>query len=234
MKLPTWDQFLDFYRIWKGDTLNKIALALVLGGVGAVTGWGQQAVSAVLTYLLGQDTPLADSPIWVGLLLVVLGVALVGWNEHHKRSRSSESAHPNDITLLKRFRELTTDRFQEFLRDHDFGNTFRHKDLDPLDALAYDWKGARYEFVDKDVQKKLHELRQSIFAFLTVKEERVYPHHMNPEMATTLTDMDKARGISQSTLDAIKLMNQRASAVYAAIQEFERVAVQRIDGRTGS
>lgn len=234
MKMPTWDQVLDLYRLWKGDTVNKIALALVLGGVGAVTGWGQQAISAVLTHYLGKDTALAGSPIWVGIFLITAGVGLVIWNEHHKRNKSPEPAHPNDVALLVKFRELTPDHFQEFLRDHDFGNTFRRKNLDPLDVLAYDWKGARYEFVDKEVQKKFHELRQSVFEFLKVAEPRIYPHHINPEMATTLTDMDRAREISKSTLDAIKAMNQRASVVYGAIQEFERVAVLHIDGRACS
>lgn len=232
--MKVWRDFIvEVLRLYFGKIQNKASILLIIGGIEALTGGIQLLVASVIAAILDKPIAQPQTATWVGFALITLGMifpAIEVWKDWHAKP---ERAHPNDIALLARFRTLTPDHFQEFLRDHDFGNTFRRNNLDPIDVLAHDWKGARYEFVDKEVQMKFAELRQSVFEFLKVAEPRIYPHHMNPEMATTLTDTDRAREISKSTLDAIKTINQRASAVYTAIQEFERVAVLRVDGRAG-
>jgi hypothetical protein len=50
----------------------------------------------------------------------------------------------------------------------------------------------------------------------------------NPEMASPPTDMERARGIQPETYAVIKALNERATALSDAIDEFGRLARDRM------
>lgn len=136
--------------------------------------------------------------------------------------------HPHDVDLLGQVQRQLPVGLQRFLQQHSFGTPFRRNTLDPLHEMNEDWVGARFEFHDPTVQTAFSELRRLANEFGNLVVAHTHVMDGNTDMAWPKTGLDVAQGVQPSTLAAIAAMNEKASALTAAIDVFERTARDRI------
>jgi hypothetical protein len=141
--------------------------------------------------------------------------------------------HPHDIELLERVHRQLPLRLRQFLHQHSFGIPFLLATLDPIHEMNHDWVGAAFEFNDATVQTAFGEVRRVARQFGELVLERIYATRGNIEMGSPKTDEDLAKGIQPGTLQAIKEMDERATELSAAIDNFDRTARDRIRVASG-
>ena len=103
-----------------------------------------------------------------------------------------------------------------------------------IHGLNQDWVGAAFEFHDATVQSTFAEVRRTAGRFCELVLERIYATHGNPEIGSPRTDEDLARGVQPGTLQAIREMNERATELSEAIDNFDRTARDRIRIASGA
>jgi len=136
--------------------------------------------------------------------------------------------NPRDVELLARVHKQLPEALRLFLHQHNFGTAFRIAQLDPIHELNETWRGALYEFHDAEVETAFKELRQKASAFGNLILERIFPIDSNPKMGWPKTDTDIRQGVQPTTTEAISRMNTMAAQLCEAIDEFDRVARDRI------
>jgi hypothetical protein len=133
----------------------------------------------------------------------------------------------HDRELMRAFRQLVTPQLLQYLWDHDFGAPTRFKTLEPLETL-FEWKtqGARQQFNEPILQNALEKVFTANDEFSDVVSSRLFAMN-NPELGSPKTNQDKLHGLSQSTREGIRQMNDLARALWHAIDDLERVAKQK-------
>jgi len=114
------------------------------------------------------------------------------------------------------------------LREHDFGAPYPRDRLAPLHEFNETWLGAAYEFHDKKLQAAFSEVRQASQAFGDSVVAHTHAVDSNPAMASPKTDVDRRHGIQPSTEAAIAKINARATALTGVLDNFERLARDRV------
>lgn len=143
------------------------------------------------------------------------------------RPKAPDEPHPHDVELLREIHRLLSQNVRDFLHQHDFGGPFPRVRLSPVYEIA-DWVGAAYEFHDRLLQAGWADLRSAIDGFAKLALERLHASDRNPHMASPLTDMDRAGGVSPQTYAVIKALNVQATALSEAIDTFDRLARDRV------
>lgn len=228
---PYFDFVERLFKIWVGTAWGKGALALIVGGVVSINGIWQYLIPPVAK-VLGIGITIPETPIWLSLSLVGLGILLLilqrlvpDWSEG---SLATKKPNPHDVKLLAEYRALITPQLIGFLTNHSFRIPYRRDTLDPLEELAYDWRGAHYEFLDLELQQSLAVFIGAARGLCGEIERQIFPEHNNPGVGSPLTDEDRRIGIQQSTRDAIARMNTLAKGVVTTANNFERLARQKI------
>ncbi len=136
--------------------------------------------------------------------------------------------HPHDVELLEKVRRQLSLGLRRFLNQHSFGTPYPFAMLDPLHEMNADWVGAAYEFHDEVLQASFVEVRTRAAELGRLVLERVYAMDANPSMGSPKTGVDRAQGIQPGTLDAIRAMDRIASELSDAIDDFDRLARDRV------
>ena len=142
--------------------------------------------------------------------------------------------HPHDVELLERIHRQLPQTLRQFLHQHSFGTPFRLAILDPIHEINGDWVGAAFEFHDATLQAAFAEVRRGARAFGELVLERIFATRRNMEIGSPKTDEDLAKGVQPRTLLAIKEMDERATELSAAIDNFDRTARDRIRVASGA
>lgn len=222
------DFILSLVKLLLGNAWNRSASLLIVGGIAMLNGWAQYVIVGLFA-VGGHKITIPDTPTWISFALIAIGVLLLVGNRLLPETiTQAAEPHPHDIRLLQSFREKVGPPLVDFLRDHNFRIPFIVKRLDPLEDISYSWKGAHYEFQDVELQEKLTEVLKINRDFLNLTAERIFVDRHNVELGSPLTDMDRAHGISQGTIDAIGQMNHVASQLVEAIDNLERLAKAKI------
>jgi hypothetical protein len=144
------------------------------------------------------------------------------------RAEAPAEPHPHDVELLQRFHRQIPLVLKQFLRQHNFGNSFLLAKLDPLHEMNEDWVGADYEFHNAAVQAAFVDGRHAAHAFGELVLQRIYAMRGNPKMGWPKTDQDAEVGIQPGTEQAVRDMNAKATALSELIDIFERAAREHI------
>jgi hypothetical protein len=142
--------------------------------------------------------------------------------------------HPHDVDLLRRVHRQLPQRLRQFLHQHSFGTPYRLTTLDPVHEMNHDWVGAAFEFHDTVVQAAFAEVRRVARQFGALILERIYATRDNIEVGSPKTDEDRQKGVQPGTLKAIKAMDELATELSAAIDNFDRTARDRIRVASGA
>lgn len=144
------------------------------------------------------------------------------------RPEPAAESHPHDIRLLRRFRKLVPEGVRRFLMEQNFGDVVRRSLMDPLYEIASDWKGAAFEFHDVDVQKAFAQALKLNTDFAEHAVGNLHISRANNGLLTVKTDYDLAHGTQDSTVATAKVLNDKATALSDAVEEFDRIARDRI------
>lgn len=144
-----------------------------------------------------------------------------------RRPPAPADPHPDDIALVQKLRALVPPALRQFLDQHSFGTPFKRALLTPFTTLRDDWVGAEFEFHDPELQVALQEVRTRAGALMTLVDTRVYAMDRNIEMGWPKTDHDQRYGISKETLGYIKEMDDAATELGKALDDFVRLARDR-------
>ncbi len=138
-----------------------------------------------------------------------------------RRSPAAEP-HPHDLALIAQWKACLGDPLRRFLRDHDFGEAYRRKLLQPLQEIAAQWQGAQYELDDRELDCAFGVFHAANRAFCTLLTERTRPLDQNQELATAKTTLDTGFGLQTHTRETIARLNLAASALNDAIDRVDR------------
>jgi len=138
-----------------------------------------------------------------------------------RRSPAAEP-HPHDLALIAHWKACLGDPLRRFLRDHDFGEAYRRKLLQPLQEIAAQWHGAQYELDDRELDRAFGVFHAANRAFCTLLTERTRPLDQNQELATAKTTLDTGFGLQTHTRETIARLNLAASALNDAIDRVDR------------
>jgi hypothetical protein len=216
------------FRVWMGTAWGKAALFLIAGGVLSVTSITQYVIPPVAK-AFGVVITIPDTPIWLSLALILLGIAvLVLQRIVPEQTEQRPDANPHDVELLKSYRALMTPELIVFLTDHTFRLPFRRDILNPLERLADNWRGAHFEFLDEDLQRALSDVTGAARGLCNKVDNHIFNDRNNPAIGTPLTDMDMRYGIQEETREAIRHMDALAKGVVTTANTFERLARQKM------
>ena len=207
--------------IW-GGSLIKLGSAVALFGAAALTSIVQYVAEALFEHA-GYSIHIPDTPPWIGLTLVVLGIGAAALGAYWQRPPPPPGPNPHDVALLRKFRETVSNNDLDFLRDHDFGHVFNFDGLRGTSAMAH-WQGPRYEFVDERVEKTFAVVKSSSQKMCDLVALKTWPHHHLPNHQTALPDHHDEWNPSPNTQQSIKELNQTANKLVTSINDFERTA----------
>ncbi|WP_271557660.1 hypothetical protein [Bradyrhizobium sp. CCBAU 45394] len=228
-------QILEFaerlFKVWIGTAWGKGALALIVGGVLSINSILQYLVPP-LAKVIGITVTIPETPIGVSFTLICLGILLLilsrllpDWSE---QSQAVQPPNPHDVRLLANYRELITPQLIQFLTEHTFRLPYRVDTLNPLEVLAYEWRGAHHEFLDLELKQSLSNVIGAARGLCGVVANRIFLDRNNPAIGSPLTDVDLRLGIQPGTREAIEQMNTLAKGVVTTANNFERLARQKI------
>jgi hypothetical protein len=142
--------------------------------------------------------------------------------------------HPHDVDLLGRVHHQLPQSLRQFLHQHSFGTPYSLATLDSVHEMNQDWVGGAFEFHDPAVQAAFAEVRRVARQFGGLVLERIHATRPNIEIGSPKTDEDLEKGVRPGTLKAIKAMDELATELSAAIDNFDRTARDRIRVASGA
>lgn len=135
--------------------------------------------------------------------------------------------HPHDIELRRSIFSLANP-VMPFLRDYDLGASFQWARLNGLIELHEDYIGARYQFVDKRLQKEWFELQIRLGQFIDFTSHKSFPTEGGNGFNSFLTRRDASGIISKETLEIIHTANQMATDLYKRFDALEALSLVRL------
>jgi hypothetical protein len=163
-------------------------------------------------------------PNWGAIVAFVgaLGVWFFGCLDKGTPSRD------DDRQLLQRFLTTLTENEQLFLRMTDFGSSFELQHLNGMTEIHETWHGPSFEFVDEEIQRRFATVLESLRAFRSFVSLNTYYVPGSNVFVSVLTDQDRKEGRSEITCERATKMNNDASELTTAIDDFVRFARQRV------
>ena len=198
--------------------------------------WGQFAsgvgAMTTLAWLLWPDSPWKFEPE-PAVAFVVSVVAWIG-SFLVQRPKSAQPdkevpASQHDLDLLRRLRDKLPEATRLFLRDHDFGGSFRSANVGEVPHMADTWRGSQFEFDDATLAPDFEVLLTSVRAFSNLIAIRTSPLN-GGDFSTAVPDRERAEDwFSDQTRARIDELNEAATTVVEQLDAFLKKARQTIE-----
>lgn len=143
-------------------------------------------------------------------------------------AEEARAPHPHDLALFDQFNETYSAADRHYLGEHDFRMPLDGRRLDGLELVSRVWAGADFEFHDEPMQTAFRHLQRRGSELFDVTGRKLFMSDNNPNVLSPLTDMDRARGVSQETRRGIDEMNAKAAELSDATNNFLRLARDRL------
>lgn len=224
------DCFLKLLEILWGSSLKRLGSVIAVAGVSSVVGVFQYFAQAIFRGV-GFNVDVPEVPIWVSLLLIFIGIIVVALAEVALRHENLTQATAHDIDLYRKFQDLITNNQLEFLRNHDFGASFRTSEFDRVGNFAETWHGPRFELNDKNIDELFSKVKLAADDFVGVLVVKTGPLNQVSGRSSVKRDFDNDFDLPEHIQDGIRELNSKAEKLVEAVDEFERVATARLAGR---
>jgi hypothetical protein len=178
------------------------------------------AMAVAIMVGLWPDHPRDIDPVRLGAVITTA----LAWLAAEIMSGRKPSDH--DLALFARIIELMPESTVDFLRNHDFDNSFAKAPQDGLFEIA-DWEGGRRQFLDGALQKKWAPLQAEIKAFVGVLAVGTGPVGAGPLFSVHPDHTDKMNP-PDWVAQRIKELNKKASALSKTADAFERYGRNRL------
>ncbi|MBR2121224.1 MAG: hypothetical protein IJ935_21785 [Afipia sp.] len=206
---------LEVVRILVGNIWNRTGAVIAVAGVGVLTGWIDKFVMAYTQ--LRWEEPAQ----WVGWTFLVIGLAMLiygGWK--------ARPPNAHDIQLIGDFRKLFGRADIDFLKNHNFAQNWHVTQTSSMEDISDDWIGARYEFVDRKLNKRLAVVKR-LSAELANAEQYGFSIGPNLQVRTMRNNADR-NGLTKETQAKVDNLNRIARELAEAIDDLERIAKVRL------
>jgi hypothetical protein len=161
---------------------------------------------------------------------VASAIGLWLWSELSSHPRTP---HPHDVKLFVQTAPLI-DPDLDWLRDHDFGNSFPAHRGKGLYRIADEWRGPAYRFHDRKLAAAWSATHQAIDDLTRQLVTECGPVPSNSALFTVKTTQDFELGQrSKRTLDAAAKLNAAAALVAQRWDKTVETAIKRL-GVAGS
>lgn len=157
-------------------------------------------------------------------LVAVCGTG-IAWLLAELSGVGEPSRHDRD--LFGRIVEHLPDATLEFLRNQDFGGAFQRAHLEGV-VQVDGWYGARTDFQDAKLQVPWTDVRAKISQFVEYYVGYTIPVHGNVNLATVHPTNGDPGHSNEHTLAEIQQLNGASTALSVALDDFERLARQRL------
>ncbi|MBB3772510.1 hypothetical protein FHS55_003131 [Angulomicrobium tetraedrale] len=221
------DFWLRLAQILWGSSLTKLGSSIAVIGAFALTGSLIETLIASAFAYYDKPSPVPNLPIWIGFSVFFTGIAVSILGAYWQRPLAPKEPNPHDIELLQRYRGEFTEGRKDFLRDHNFWDSFDSAVLDFVTEVAY-WRGARFEFVDDQVEAPFSVVKKRAQHFDDLVGMKTWPHRVAPNRQTALPDNHDEWQPHPQIVKSVNELNQAARELLAAADEFERVSKFRI------
>ncbi|MDO9370828.1 MAG: hypothetical protein Q7T68_19870 [Sphingopyxis sp.] len=156
--------------------------------------------------------------------LGTVATAAMAWLAAEIASGRKPSEH--DLSLFARIVELLPEATIDFLRDHDFDNSFAGNQQKGLFDIAA-WEGSRREFLDRALQLRWAPIHADIKAFVSVLVAATGPVGSGPLFSAHPDHTDKMNP-PDWVAQRIRELNEKAAALNKKADLFEHYARRRL------
>lgn len=192
------------------DALSTVAGRISTGAAMAVT----------IMVGLWPDHPRDIDPVRLGAVITTA----LAWFAAELMSGRKPSDY--DLALFARIVELMPESTIEFLRNHDFDNSFAKAPQEGLFEIG-EWEGSRRRFLDGTLQKKWAPLQAEIKTFAGALAVGTGPVGAGPLLSAHPDHTDKMNP-PDWVAKRIDELNKKASALSKTADAFERYGRNRL------
>lgn len=145
----------------------------------------------------------------------------------YKQKSNNNMPAKHDAELFNKFMEdlPSISGSIEFVRNHDFCNSFRLERLDELFNFARRWDGAEKEFLNTDLEHARKNLLHKINEFLDNSKTRTCPDRNGLQSVYYEAVNEEEH---EEIKNDIKILNQLGNDVYTLHQKLIRTAKQNL------
>jgi len=130
---------------------------------------------------------------------------------------------PHDCELFRAFREAlpsSSGHIKFLLSEHDFGNDFKLRLVDPLNQFVREWDNEEHRFHDHKLDKVFTDFRDTLKRFLLEIGGRTAPSMMHSDMQTSTVGDRYDDGPAQSkSRENRDVLNKLATECYEQHQK---------------
>lgn len=219
---------LEVIKLIKPNFYNKITWFLVVFGTTLIsTPLIEKIINAVLeknfTISLTQnnDTQVGLWLIGIGLFYNLLTNYFDKYLLHVQTIKKLDNNSSQDKSLYEKFlQKLPSNGSIEFIKHHDFHNSFALNNLQELINFSNEWINAEHEFMNQELEIIRKELLEKIQHFVYDSSMKTYP--LGDGIQTIMNNVDEEWNLTQSTQGNIVLLNNYGDDIYDIHQKLVR------------
>ena len=180
-----------------------------------------------LIALLLAEAWFIQTPDWEPAILFIGFLSSLIIQEVKTNKPEQNTIH--DKTLFSKFLNAlpSNEGSINFLREHDFHNTFELEKLNQLRTFAMGWDNVEYEFLNKKLEDIRKELMDLIYEFIDISSHATFP--IRDGFQTAIPRYTEEGEIPQRAIDSIKSMNKLGDNIFEKHQELARLGKQQLN-----
>jgi hypothetical protein len=134
--------------------------------------------------------------------------------------QGAASPFPHDIALLQKIADTIPEYQRDFLRGHDFWDSFNRSSLHGFTEITY-WDGAAGTFLDREMQKRWVPLKTQAEAMRDLVAGTTVPDPFAGQMQTVHPSQGDREQPNDTTRSEIRALNETAKSLMKLLDEFE-------------
>lgn len=226
--MKTSEFVLELKKLIKPNFHNKTTRFLVvLGTILISTSLIEKIINAILekqfsiSITENSDTQIGLWLITIGLIYNILTNYFDNYLLHLQTIRKIDNNSSPDKSLYEKFlQKLPSDGSIEFIKHHDFNNSFALDDLEELIDFSNEWINAEYEFINSDLEDIKKELLEKVQDFIYDSSIKTFP--LGGGIQTIMNNVDEELNLTQNTQDNIVLLNNYGDDIFEIHQKLVR------------
>ena len=219
---------LELIKLIKPSFHNKITWFLVVFGTTLIsTPLIEKVINAIfekqftISITENNDTHIGFWLIAIGLIYNILTNYFDKYLSHLQTIRKLDNNSSHDKILYEKFlQKLPSDGSIEFIKYHDFHNSFSMNDLKQLINFSNEWINAEHEFINLELEDTKKELLEKVQDFVYDSSRKTFP--LRDDMQTIMNNVDKEKGLTENTKNNILLLNSYGDEIFVIHQKFVR------------
>lgn len=231
MKMPGWfsreniEWATRLYKYVRGRALTRWGGFLLLGALALYSNVLQLIVVGIFL-LLNKQLSASEPPSGVAYAMLALGCILMVLDRILPETTKLPTPYPHDENLMRAIRSTCTPATDSFLRQHDFGASFKADLLDPIDVFQ-SWSGPQYEFINPEVNTAWMHVRKAARELMREVGEKTVSRGA-ADWLSPVYDNEDRDFYTPDMRARMNVMNRAATDLVEKWDKFDRLARRQI------